>query len=61
METNPIICYCLKVDLQTIKAAIAEGVSSIEGISDKTGAGSGCGRCQNRIADILFTSGATKN
>lgn len=53
MESNIIICRCMKVSLETIKKAISEGAVTVAAVKEKTGAGSGCGRCQSKIADII--------
>lgn len=53
MESNIIICHCMKVDRDTIVKAIREGAVTVADVEDKTGAAGGCGRCQGRIQDLI--------
>ncbi|MGL4292985.1 MAG: (2Fe-2S)-binding protein [Bacteroidales bacterium] len=53
MESNITICYCMKVDRETIVKAIKAGAVTVADIEDKTGAAGGCGRCQGKIQDLI--------
>jgi len=48
-----IVCLCRAVSDRTIRAARAEGASTVEAIAAVTGAGTGCGCCRGAIAQIL--------
>jgi len=53
-EEGEIVCECFGVTDQTIRRAIAENnLSTVEEITDFTKAGGGCGKCLDRLADIL--------
>ncbi|MGV3025393.1 (2Fe-2S)-binding protein [Clostridium thermobutyricum] len=51
---SKMICGCMQVDEDTIKAAIADGAETVEDIEEMTGAGSCCGRCVPAIEGILL-------
>lgn len=53
MSDNTMICYCKGVTLGNILTAIEEGATSLVEVMDKTGAGSACGRCVDRIEAII--------
>lgn len=53
MNSNIIICHCMKVDRATIVKAIREGATTVADVEDKTGAAGGCGRCQGKIQEII--------
>ncbi len=48
-----IICECMLVERRTINQAIQAGVTQVEQIAEKTGAGTVCGTCRQKIADML--------
>ena len=49
-----IVCECFGVTDEQIKRAIAENnLNTVEEITDFTKAGGGCGKCLDKIADIL--------
>lgn len=48
-----IICHCKNVDYVTIRKAMIEGARTVDEIKEKTGAGTGCGRCVGAIQEIL--------
>ncbi|GFK93156.1 Iron-sulfur cluster assembly scaffold protein IscU [Fundidesulfovibrio magnetotacticus] len=53
-EEGEVVCECFGVTDQTIRRAIAENnLSTVEEITDFTKAGGGCGKCLDRLADIL--------
>lgn len=48
------ICFCKSVDLGTIEDAIAaHGLTTVEGVRERTNASGGCQACTTRITDIL--------
>ncbi|MEG1617415.1 MAG: (2Fe-2S)-binding protein [Bacteroidales bacterium] len=53
MESNVMICRCMKVDRDTIVKAVKEGAVTVADVNDKTGAAGGCGRCQNSILEVI--------
>ncbi|MEG0948448.1 MAG: (2Fe-2S)-binding protein [Bacteroidales bacterium] len=53
MESNIIICYCMKVDRNTIIDAIRQGAVTVADVEATTGAAGGCGRCQGRIQELI--------
>ena len=51
------ICRCKSVDLGTIEDAIREGaLTSVEAVTQRTNASSGCGACSVRLEEILASS-----
>ena len=52
-DRGAIICSCMNVGLNEIKASIAKGCDSVQAISDATKAGSNCGSCRSDIARLL--------
>lgn len=53
MENNKTVCYCKKVDYNTIGKAIENGAKTVEDIKETTGAATACGRCKSTIEEIL--------
>lgn len=53
MESNITICYCMKVDRNTIIEAIRNGAVTVADVEATTGAAGGCGRCGGRIQDLI--------
>ncbi|MFZ5427858.1 MAG: Fe-S cluster assembly protein NifU [Thermodesulfobacteriota bacterium] len=53
-EEGEIVCECFGVTDETIKRAIAENkLNTVEEITDYTKAGGGCGKCLDKLAEIL--------
>jgi len=48
-----IICYCMNVTNNQIIDCINSGISAVEGVSDRTGAGTMCTRCIFRIEKLI--------
>ncbi|MGL5820742.1 MAG: (2Fe-2S)-binding protein [Sarcina sp.] len=48
-----IICTCKQVKLSIIKDAIASGCTTVDEVSQKTTAGTGCGKCKGLIQEII--------
>jgi NifU-like protein len=61
-EEGEIVCECFGVTDETIRRAIVENkLNTVEEITDYTKAGGGCGKCLDRLADILAeTKGGVK-
>lgn len=53
MSENTMICYCKGVTLGKVLAAIENGATTLVEVIDTTGAGTGCGRCLDRIEAII--------
>ena len=54
MNRDEIICNCMDVTRGTIVDAIkAKGLTTVQEVSDETGAGTGCGGCVDDIQAIL--------
>ncbi len=47
------ICFCYYRNRQQIITAIESGAKTVEEIGKKIKAGTNCGRCQNRIQEII--------
>lgn len=53
-QEGEIVCECFGVTDETIRRAITENkLNTVEEITDYTKAGGGCGKCLDRLADIL--------
>ncbi len=48
-----IVCHCRAVSDRTIRASIRDGASTLEAVSECTGAAQCCGGCEPTVADIL--------
>jgi ferredoxin-NADP reductase/CRP-like cAMP-binding protein/bacterioferritin-associated ferredoxin len=53
------LCECLRVPREVIERLVAQGVTSVEDISAKTGAGTVCGGCRPRILELTGGSAWT--
>lgn len=54
MDRNEQICNCMGVSYGEIVDAIkANNLTTVEQVGDETGAGTGCGGCQDKIEAIL--------
>lgn len=47
------ICYCTGTTREKIEALIADGVNTLEGIVNDTGATTGCGACDYLVMELL--------
>lgn len=52
-QADEVICDCSGTTRGKIDSLICQGVDTLDAISRKTGAISGCGSCEWDIADIL--------
>ncbi|MDR3235722.1 MAG: (2Fe-2S)-binding protein [Prevotellaceae bacterium] len=54
MDREEIICHCMSVSRGVIEDAIkADGLKTVDEVGNATGAGTGCGGCQDTIQEIL--------
>ncbi|MDR2475146.1 MAG: (2Fe-2S)-binding protein [Bacteroidales bacterium] len=54
MDREETVCHCMGVNYGEIMNAIETGnLKTIEEVGEATGAGTGCGGCQDMIQDIL--------
>jgi assimilatory nitrate reductase catalytic subunit len=53
IDTSPLVCACRGVRAGAIEAAIAGGAAALDGVGERTGAGSACGSCRPQIARML--------
>ncbi len=56
---DDIICTCMRVRRRDLRKVILEGASTPEAVRDRTRAGSACGACLPRIAEMLGKSAWT--
>ena len=47
------VCICSAVTAVEVDAVIAAGARCEEEVAERTGAGTGCGSCVDRICDLL--------
>jgi assimilatory nitrate reductase catalytic subunit len=53
-DPGPLVCACMSVGLNTLRAAIECGRgASVEALAAATGAGSSCGSCRPELADLI--------
>jgi assimilatory nitrate reductase catalytic subunit len=52
-DPGPILCACMGVGTNTIRAAMAGGACSVAAIGMATGAGTNCGACRPELAALL--------
>jgi len=48
-------CICRAVTNEQVTAAVSMGAVTVEAVGDATGAGTGCGSCQDRLEDLIDT------
>jgi NAD(P)H-nitrite reductase large subunit len=53
MNPEKVICSCRKVTKGDILKAMEKGATSYKEIKDKTGAGSKCGKCEEKIKKFM--------
>lgn len=53
MDLEETICFCGDVNAGQIKAAVEAGATTVEAVGEATGAGTHCGGCQERIAELI--------
>lgn len=52
-EKEHVVCECLDVSADEIRAAVAEGADSFLALQQMTKAGTGCGKCRDEIKKLL--------
>jgi bacterioferritin-associated ferredoxin len=52
-----IVCLCRVVTERSIKAAIADGATSVNDVAERTRAGTGCGSCRGEVHAMLEDAG----
>ena len=58
MNLDKIVCECFGVTNGQIREAVYEGATTLQEVADKTGAGTGCGACNDnlqRLVDFFAT------
>ncbi len=53
MDMNETVCFCAGVTVGEIKEAVEAGATSVEAVGKATGAGTHCGGCQPKIAELI--------
>ena len=53
------VCICAQVRECEIRRAIKAGAHSEDAVGDECGAGTGCGTCLERIADLIDAEAPT--
>lgn len=53
MDWNETICFCGGVTAGDIKAAVEAGSTTLEAVQEATGAGTHCGGCVDRVAELV--------
>ena len=48
-----LICYCFRVEKEKVVAAIEQGCKTVDEISEKTRACTGCGGCYPDLENLL--------
>ena len=56
-DDDDLVCYCMRVDRGTIRAAIAAGAASVEDLQERTHACLGCGTCRLELLEMLRHAG----
>lgn len=51
-----IVCICARVRESEIREVVRGGAETEDSVGDACGAGTGCGTCLDRIAEILESS-----
>jgi bacterioferritin-associated ferredoxin len=52
------VCICARVRESEIRAVIRCGARNEEAVGDMCGAGTGCGTCLDRVAELVGEEGA---
>lgn len=53
MDLEETVCFCGSVTVGQIKEAVEAGATTVEAVGEATGAGTHCGGCQGRIAELI--------
>jgi bacterioferritin-associated ferredoxin len=49
-------CICHAVTDEEVVAAVRKGAATVETVGNATGAGTGCGSCQDHLEDLIGKS-----
>ena len=52
-DPGPTVCACLNVGVNTLRAAISAGASSVESLGEVTCAGTSCGSCKPELSTLI--------
>ena len=58
MNMDKIVCECIGVNNGQVKEAVENGATTLEEVAEITGAGTGCGACNDdlqRLVDFFTT------
>lgn len=47
------VCLCHGITDSEVKTTVRRGATSVDDVTEKCGAGSGCGMCKEQIQDII--------
>jgi NifU-like protein len=62
MAEGEVVCECFGVtDLEVIRAVNESSLRSVEEITNFTKAGGGCGKCEDKLREILQTTVSSKS
>jgi NAD(P)H-nitrite reductase large subunit len=53
MDLDEKVCFCVGVTAGDIKAAVEEGHTTLEAVQEATGAGTRCGRCVEKVEQLI--------
>ena len=56
-DADEAVCKCHNVSEAGVRSAIAGGCRTLQDVSARTGAGTGCGSCRGQLAAILLKAG----
>lgn len=60
-ESGGMICHCNRVTEEVVLNQIRVGCRTLQEITAKTGAGSGCGSCRGQLASLLLKNSPVKS
>ena len=53
MNPDEVICFCQNVTSGMIKNAVDNGATTLEEVQKITGAGTGCGSCNDKVRQLV--------
>ncbi len=53
VELSPLVCTCRGVRFDAVRCAVADGATTVDAVSEATGAGSVCGSCRPEILRLI--------
>jgi bacterioferritin-associated ferredoxin len=56
-----VVCSCRAVSDRVVRAAIAEGATTVEALSDRCAAASDCGGCWSELERLIEAHAADRN